>query len=79
MFKRIVEQDKVSSRFKDAGIGSIGLGTVYMLTFGLGERPRIDLPSAKGGNIPGLAYYDRKYGKERWAFSTIYSGKHRSR
>jgi penicillin-binding protein 2 len=39
----------------------------------LGERLDIDLPSVKSGNIPGPAYYDRKYGKERWAFSTIYS------
>jgi hypothetical protein len=45
----------------------------YMLTFGLGQRLPIDLPSAKGGNIPDVAYYDRKYGKEGWAFSTIYS------
>jgi penicillin-binding protein 2 len=44
-----------------------------MKLFGMGQRPGIDLPAVKGGNLPGPAYYDRKYGKERWAFSTIYS------
>ena len=72
VFKRIVEQDKDPNRFKDAAIGLREWHT-YMLTFGLGQRLPIDLPSAKGGNIPDVAYYDRKYGKEAWAFSTIYS------
>jgi penicillin-binding protein 2 len=72
VFKRIVEQDKASSRFEDAALG-LADWEGYMHSFALGERPDIDLPSVKGGNIPGPAYYDRKYGKERWAFSTIYS------
>jgi penicillin-binding protein 2 len=72
VFKRMIEQDKDPSRFKDAAIG-MRMWHEYMLTFGLGQRLPIDLPSAKGGNIPDVAYYDRKYGKESWAFSTIYS------
>ncbi|MBK9418132.1 MAG: penicillin-binding protein 2 [Flavobacteriales bacterium] len=72
VFKRMVEQDKDPNRFKDAAIG-MRMWHEYMLTFGLGQRLPIDLPSAKGGNIPDVAYYDRKYGKEGWAFSTIYS------
>jgi penicillin-binding protein 2 len=72
VFKRIVEQDKDRNRFKDAALG-LGEWERRMQSFGLGQRPGIDLPAVKGGNIPGPAYYDRKYGKERWAFSTIYS------
>ncbi|MEZ4808205.1 MAG: penicillin-binding protein 2 [Flavobacteriales bacterium] len=72
VFKRIVEQDKVPDRFKDAAMG-LGEWERRMRSFGLGSRPAIDLPSVKGGNIPGPDYYDRKYGKGRWAFSTIYS------
>ncbi len=73
VFKRMVEQEKDrKSRFKDAAIG-LGEWEGYMKEFGIGERPRIDLPAVKSGNLPGPAYYDRKYGKERWAFSTIYS------
>ncbi|MBK6371403.1 MAG: penicillin-binding protein 2 [Flavobacteriales bacterium] len=72
VFKRLIEQDKDPNRFKDAAIGLAEWHT-YMLSFGLGQRLPIDLPSAKGGNIPDVAYYDRKYGKLGWAFSTIYS------
>ncbi|MEO8591602.1 MAG: penicillin-binding transpeptidase domain-containing protein, partial [Flavobacteriales bacterium] len=73
VFHRIVERDlDTKSRFRDAALG-LGIWEKHVLSFGLGQRPGIDLPSAKGGNIPGPAYYDRKYGAERWAFSTIYS------
>ncbi len=69
----MIEQDKDPSRFKDAAIGSCGMAYVHAHASDLGQRPPIDLPSAKGGNIPDVAYYDRKYGKVGWAFSTIYS------
>lgn len=73
VFDRIVERklDK-KSRFRDAALG-LKEWEDRILTFGLGAKPRLDLPALKGGNIPGPAYYDRKYGKGRWAFSTIYS------
>ena len=72
VFKKEIEQGKVPNRFKDAALG-LAEWEPYMLSFGLGQRPRIDLPSAKGGRIPNVAYYDKRYGKEGWAFSTIYS------
>jgi len=72
VFKRIVEQEKNPNRFKDAALG-LQEWHDRTLTFGLGQKLPIDLPSSKGGNIPDVAYYDRKYGKESWAFSTIYS------
>lgn len=73
VFERMVEQNKdKKSRFRDAALG-LAEWERRMRSFGLGEKPRMDLPALKGGNIPGPAYYDRKYGKERWAFSTIYS------
>ncbi|HQV52920.1 MAG: penicillin-binding protein 2 [Flavobacteriales bacterium] len=73
VFKRIVERgENPNNRFKDAALG-LAEWEKRMRSFGLGSRPAIDLPSVKGGNIPGPAYYDRKYGEARWAFSTIYS------
>ena len=73
VFHRIVERDlDKKSRFRDAALG-LGEWEKRVRSFGLGAKPNIDLPSLKGGNIPGPDYYDRKYGKERWAFSTIYS------
>jgi len=73
VFNRIVERalDK-KSRFRDAALGLAEWET-RMHSFGLGSKPDMDLPSVKGGNIPGPAYYNRKYGEARWAFSTIYS------
>ncbi len=73
VFDRIVERklDK-NSRFRDAALG-LAEWERRIRSFGLGSKPKMDLPSLKGGNIPGPAYYDKKYGKERWAFSTIYS------
>lgn len=73
VFDRIVERklDR-KSRFRDAALG-LGDWEKKVRSFGLGTKPAIDLPSLKGGNIPGPAYYDRKYGEGRWAFSTIYS------
>lgn len=72
VFKRIIEQGKDGNRFKDAALG-LSEWRDRMLGFGLGQRPAIDLPAAKGGSIPSVALYDRIYGKEAWAFSTIYS------
>ena len=72
VFKKLIEQDKDPNRFKDAAIG-LDLWHDYMMSFGLGQRPAVDLPSVKGGSIPSVSFYDRIYGKEGWAFSTIYS------
>lgn len=72
VFKRMIERNADPNRFKDAALG-LSAWHKYILTFGLGQKPKIDLPSAKGGNMPDVPYYDRKYGKEGWAFSTIYS------
>ena len=46
-----------------------------MLRFGFGQKLPIDLPrnGMSKGNIPDTAFYNKWYGRERWAFSTIYS------
>ncbi len=72
VFKREVEQNKTPNRFKDAAMG-LAEWEPYIRSFGLGQRPAIDLPSAKGGRVPNVSYYDKRYGKEAWAFSTIFS------
>ncbi|HMU13221.1 MAG: penicillin-binding protein 2 [Bacteroidetes bacterium] len=72
VFKREIEQNKDPDRFKDAVLG-LNEWEGYVRSFGLGERPRVDLPAAKGGRVPNTAFYDKRYGKGGWAFSTIYS------
>ena len=72
VFKRIIEQGKDPSPYIDSRIGLQEWRT-YVEKFGLGKTPTIDLPNPKSGFMPGLAYYDKYYGKDRWKFSNIYS------
>lgn len=41
--------------------------------FSMGEKLGVDLPSEFKGNLPSDQYYDNKYGKGKWKFSSIYS------
>lgn len=70
--KRIIEQGETNSVFTDARIG-LKKWEKYMHSFGLGEQPETDIYGLRGGVIPNVAYYDRWYGENRWAFSTIRS------
>ncbi|MEG1910754.1 MAG: penicillin-binding transpeptidase domain-containing protein, partial [Bacteroidales bacterium] len=72
VFRRLIMQGKDLNRFKDSRLG-LEEWESYMKSFGFGTRLAIDLPNAKAGMIPNVAFFDRYYGKERWAFSTIYS------
>lgn len=71
-FKRMINRGEYSNTFKDSEVG-LGKWRDHITSFGLGSRLEIDFPSVKGGNIPGPEFYDKLYGHNRWAFSTIYS------
>ena len=70
--QRIIQQGEAKSFFKDAELG-LRKWTEYMHSFGFGVQLDVDIPSVKSGFIPHADFYDRYYGKGRWAFSTIYS------
>lgn len=70
--KRIIQQGKDPSIFKDAAKG-LAIWEEYMHSFGLGVKPETDIYGLRGGVIPNVAYYNRWYGEYRWAFSTIRS------
>ena len=74
VYRRVIQQGKYKNIYKDSQYG-LTVWRDYMLRFGFGQKLPIDLPRAgvQSGNIPDTAYYNRWYGKERWAFSTIYS------
>ena len=74
VYRRVIQQGKYKSIYKDSQYG-LTVWREYMLRFGFGQKLDIDLPKSglSKGNIPDTAYYNRWYGKERWAFSTIYS------
>jgi penicillin-binding protein 2 len=72
VFKRIIQQKRAKSIFKDSEIG-LGIWSKQVKKFGFGGRLETDLPSIKRGVIPDVTFYNRWYGEGRWAFSTIYS------
>jgi len=71
-YKRVIQQGHEKNIYKDSQYG-LTMWRDYMLRFGFGQRLDIDLPNVSSGMIPDTAYYNRWYGKDRWAFSTIYS------
>lgn len=70
--KRMIQQGKASSIFKDSHIG-LDIWQEYVMSFGLGQRLDTDISGVGAGFVPGTAYYDTLYGEYRWAYSTIYS------
>ena len=72
VYKRMIQQGRYKSSARDSQYG-LTQWHHYMLRLGFGQRLGIDLPGVKAGNIPDTAYYNRWYGRDGWAFSTIYS------
>jgi len=70
--KKIIEQKKFTNRFEDAEDG-LNLWNKYMQSFGLGKKLNSDVYGLRAGLIPNSAYYDKWYGHQGWAFSTIRS------
>ncbi len=72
VFKRIIQQGKTNSIFTDSRLG-LRQWRRDVMKFGLGKSIGLDLQNVKSGYVPSVEFYDRWYGKQRWAFSTIYS------
>ena len=70
--RRIIQQGKDPNMYKDAEVG-LNLWEEYMHSFGLGVSLETDIFGLRKGVIPNVAFYDRWYGKHRWAWSTIRS------
>ena len=71
-YRRVIQQGKYKNIYKDSRYG-LTVWREYMLRFGFGQRLDIDLPNVKAGNIPDTSFYNKWYGKDGWAFRTIYS------
>jgi len=72
VFKAVVQRGIEKSVFKDSRIG-LDLWKKKVITLGFDTALDIGLPAVNNGQIPGPDFYDKLYGKHRWAFSTIYS------
>jgi penicillin-binding protein 2 len=70
--RRIIQQGKETSQFKDAAIG-LEIWAKYVRSFGLGAKSQTDFGGMVTGLIPDKSDYDPVYGEYRWAYSTIYS------
>lgn len=78
VFRRIIYQNKLIDSTGGVSKGSDGkIGyekwRQHLLSFGLGAKTGIDLNNEKGGNVPSLSFYNRKFGEGKWKFSNIYS------
>lgn len=69
--RRIVQQGKDPSIFKDAAIG-LDIWAEYVRSFGIGVDLKTDFPTNVRGNVPDTDYYNERL-NFRWAFSTIQS------
>lgn len=72
VMRRIIQQGKKRSIFADAEIG-LNNWYDYIMSFGLGSQFDTDVTGMRPGLIPNSAYYDKWYGHNTWAFSTIRS------
>lgn len=72
VYKRLIMRGESNSIFKDSRIG-LTKWRDAVKSFGLGTKFDSDIPGVKRGNIPDTSFYDKWYGENRWAFSTIYS------
>lgn len=72
VFRRIINRGADPSPFIDARFG-LEAWRNYVVKFGLGVTPDIDIPNPTSGFVPTVQYYDKIYGQNRWKFSNIYS------
>ncbi|MDD2634509.1 MAG: penicillin-binding protein 2 [Bacteroidales bacterium] len=71
-FKALVQRGLEKSIFRDSRIG-LELWKEKTKSLGFDRAYDIGIPGVNKGQIPGADFYDKLYGKHRWAFSTIYS------
>ncbi len=72
VFRKLVQRGIEKNIYKDSHIG-LDLWKKKVETLGFNQTFNVVVPGVNRGQIPGSDYYDKVYGKNRWAFSTIYS------
>jgi len=72
VYKKLILRGFESNIFLDSRIG-LEKWRESVSKFGFGIKLETDIPGVKTGRIPSTNFYDSWYGKNRWAFSTIYS------
>lgn len=70
--KKMVQQGKFYSHFKDAPFGLMQWHS-EMSKYNFGKAFPLDIEGSKPGLLPDTSLYNRIHGKGRWAYSTIRS------
>lgn len=72
VFNRIIIQDKSKDYYEDTKIG-LARWHSYVTKFGFGHKLGSDLLEEKAGNMPSVAYYNKRFKGRKWKFGNIYS------
>ncbi|MBN2778311.1 MAG: penicillin-binding protein 2 [Bacteroidales bacterium] len=72
VFRSLIQRGIEKSIFRDSRIG-LDLWKQKIVALGFERAYDIGIPGVNVGQVPGSDFYDKLYGKHRWAFSTIYS------
>lgn len=72
VYKRLIQRGESTSIFKDSELG-LRKWSESIRKLGFGTKLKTDLPGVLSGMVPDVEFYDKWYGDNRWAFSTIYS------
>lgn len=72
VYKYLIQPGEYKNMFEDAAFGLTSWRD-YVTSFGLGVRLQTDISGVGKGFVPDTAFYNKWYGPNRWAFSTIYS------
>ncbi len=72
VFNRIIIQDKSKDYYEDTKIG-LAKWHNYVTKFGFGHKLGSDILEEKAGNMPSVAYYDKRFKGRKWKFGNIYS------
>lgn len=72
VYQRLLDRNLDKNMYEDCAL-SLDRWKEHVESFGFGKNITLDLPNSKRGNIPGREYFDKRYGRHRWLFQTIYS------
>ena len=72
VFNRIIRRNESEVNSEDTRMG-LARWHKHMTSFGLGSKLGTDLSNEKGGNIPSVEYYDKRFKNHKWRFGNIYS------
>jgi penicillin-binding protein 2 len=72
VFNRIIRRGESEINSEDTRRG-LAKWRKHMISFGLGNKLNTDLDNEKGGNIPSVEYYDKRFKNQKWRFGNIYS------